>query len=138
MASGITVTSNPDPAQLVILGVTRWPTWGCEVSTFPWTYGEQETCLLLEGDVTVTPDGGEPVQTPPRPTRRETTEAMVRNIGRELAEIEQAIGRCRGDLITEPKLTGSWMAHLLISSRELLKNLLIDMAKQPKRINGSG
>jgi hypothetical protein len=76
--------------------------------------------------------------TPPRPTPRETTEAMVRNIGRELAEIEQAIGRCRGDLIAEPKLTGSWMAHLLISSRELLQNLLIDTAKKPKRINGSG
>ena len=62
MASGITVTSNPDPAQLHSLGVSSWPTWGCEVSTFPWTYGEQETCLLLEGDVTVTPEGGEPVR----------------------------------------------------------------------------
>lgn len=62
MASGITVTSNPDPAQLESLAVTRWPTWGCGVSTFPWTYDEQETCLLLEGDVTVTPDGGEPVR----------------------------------------------------------------------------
>ena len=62
MASGITVTSNPDPAQLQSLGVTSWPTWGCGVSTFPWTYDELETCLLLEGDVTVTPDGGEPVR----------------------------------------------------------------------------
>jgi uncharacterized cupin superfamily protein len=62
MASGISVTSNPDPAQLQSLGVTSWPTWGCGVSTFPWTYDEQETCLLLEGDVTVTPDGGEPVR----------------------------------------------------------------------------
>ena len=58
MASSITVTPNPDPAQLQSLGVMSWPTWGCEVSTFPWTYEEQETCLLLEGDVTVTPDGG--------------------------------------------------------------------------------
>ena len=49
MASAITVTSNPDPAQLQSLGVTSWPTWGCGVSTFPWTYDEQETCLLLEG-----------------------------------------------------------------------------------------
>ena len=62
MASGITVTSNPDPAQLQSLGVTSWPIWGCEISTFPWTYDEQETCLLLEGDVTVTLDGGEPVR----------------------------------------------------------------------------
>jgi uncharacterized cupin superfamily protein len=62
MANGITVTSNPDPAQLQSLGVTSWPTWGCGVSTFPWTYDEQETCLLLEGDVSVTPEGGEPVR----------------------------------------------------------------------------
>ena len=78
------------------------------------------------------------MQTPPRPAPRETTEAMVRNIGRELAEIEQAIGRCRGDLISEPKLTGTWMAHLLISTTELLRNLLIESAKRPQRINGSG
>jgi hypothetical protein len=63
---------------------------------------------------------------------------MVRNIGRELAEIERAIDRCRGDRITEPKLTGTWMAHLLISSRELLHNLLIDTAKKPLRISGPG
>ena len=44
------------------LGVSSWPTWGCGVSSFPWTYDEQETCLLLEGEVTVTPDGGEPVR----------------------------------------------------------------------------
>jgi uncharacterized cupin superfamily protein len=41
--------------------VTSWPTWGCGVSTFPWSSDEQETCLLLQSDVTVTPDGGEPV-----------------------------------------------------------------------------
>jgi len=58
----ITVTGNPDPAHLQRLGVTSWPTWGCGVSTFPWSYDEQETCLLLEGDVTVTPDDGEPVR----------------------------------------------------------------------------
>ena len=62
MASGITVTSKPDPAQLQSLSVMSWPTWGCGVSTFPWSYDEQETCLLLEGDVSVTPDGGEPVR----------------------------------------------------------------------------
>jgi hypothetical protein len=63
---------------------------------------------------------------------------MVRNIGRELAEIEQAIGRCRGDDVAEPKLTGSWMAHLLISSRELLHNLLIESVKKPQRLNDPG
>ncbi|WP_254931443.1 cupin domain-containing protein [Cyanobium sp. BA20m-14] len=27
------------------------------MSAFPWIYDEQEICLLLEGDVAVTPDG---------------------------------------------------------------------------------
>ena len=71
---------------------------------------------------------------PPRPTRRESTEAMVRNIGRELAEIQRAIGRCKGDAVAEPELTGTWMAHLLICSKELLHNLLIEMAPRPSRI----
>ena len=62
MACGITVTSNPDPARLESLAVNTWPIWSCGVSSFPWSYHEQETCLLLEGDVTVTPDGGEPVR----------------------------------------------------------------------------
>jgi hypothetical protein len=78
------------------------------------------------------------MERPHHPTPRETTETMVRNIGRELAEIEQAIGRCRGDLIAEPKLTGTWMAHLLISSKELLHNLLIDTTNRPERISGPG
>ena len=76
----------------------------------------------------------EPMQKPPRPTPRESTEAMVRNIGRELTEIEQAMRQCRDDLVAEPKLTGTWMAHLLISSKELLHNLLIDTAKRPQRL----
>jgi hypothetical protein len=75
------------------------------------------------------------MQRPPRPTPRETTEAMVRKIGRELAEIEQAIGRCRGDHQAEPRLTGTWMAHMLISSSELLHNLLIATTKRPERIS---
>ena len=73
------------------------------------------------------------MQKPPQATPRECTEAIVRNIGRELAEIEQAIGRCRGDRVAEPRLTGTWMAHLMISSNELLHNLLIDTARRPRR-----
>ena len=34
------------------------PTWGCDVSEFDWYYDSEETCLLLEGDVTVSYDGG--------------------------------------------------------------------------------
>lgn len=33
-------------------------TWACEPSTFDWSYDMQETCLLTEGEVTVTWDGG--------------------------------------------------------------------------------
>ena len=72
------------------------------------------------------------MQKPPHASPRESTEAMVRNIGRELAEIEQAIDHCRGDRVAEPRLTGAWMAHLLISSNELLHNLLIDTARRPQ------
>lgn len=62
MASLITVVHQPDAAELQRLGVADWPIWSCDASSFPWTYGEQETCLLLEGDVTVTPDEGEAVR----------------------------------------------------------------------------
>jgi len=34
------------------------PTWGCEVSEFDWFYDSEEVCLLIEGEVTVTYDGG--------------------------------------------------------------------------------
>ena len=73
------------------------------------------------------------MQTPPRHMPRESTEAMMRNIGRELAEIEQAISLCRGDRVAEPRLTGTWLAHLLISSSELIQNLLIDTAQLPQK-----
>jgi len=35
----------------------NWPVWGCEASTFPWTYGSTEQCYILKGRVIVTPDG---------------------------------------------------------------------------------
>jgi len=59
--SGIKVEKNPDAARLEALGVKQWPTWTKEVSEFPWTYDGEETCYFLEGEVTVTPDEGEPV-----------------------------------------------------------------------------
>ncbi|EGJ32726.1 MULTISPECIES: cupin domain-containing protein [Moorena] len=52
----------PSQDHLDNLGVSNWPIWTKEVSEFPWTYDEQEICYLLEGEVVVTPDGGEPVQ----------------------------------------------------------------------------
>ena len=44
------------------LGIKNWPIWTCDASSFDWTYDDKEICLLLEGEVTVTPDGGEPVK----------------------------------------------------------------------------
>ena len=58
----ITIIEDPSEEQLAQLGVRDWPTWSAEVSTFPWTYDEPETCLFLEGEVVVTPHGGTPVQ----------------------------------------------------------------------------
>jgi uncharacterized cupin superfamily protein len=60
--SKITVEHNPDTSRLSALGVSSWPTWSKEVSTFPWTYSEQEVAYVLEGEVVVTPKGGEPVK----------------------------------------------------------------------------
>ena len=57
----IRVEHRPAPDRLKALGVERWPIWTKEISEFPWTYDEVETCLFLEGEVVVTPDGGEPV-----------------------------------------------------------------------------
>jgi uncharacterized cupin superfamily protein len=37
-----------------------WPIWTCEPSNFDWVYTEKETCLLIEGKVTVT-DGKDSV-----------------------------------------------------------------------------
>ena len=58
----ISVTSPCPENTIDELGIKKWPIWTCEVSSFDWTYDNQETCLLLEGNVTVTPDGGEPVR----------------------------------------------------------------------------
>ena len=36
--------------------VLSWPIWTCGVSEFDWEYDEQESCLLLEGEVEVKTD----------------------------------------------------------------------------------
>ncbi|MCX8519020.1 MAG: cupin domain-containing protein [Methylophilaceae bacterium] len=50
------------PEKLTQLGVSSWPTWSKEVAEFPWTYSSRETAYILEGEATVTPDGGVPVR----------------------------------------------------------------------------
>ena len=34
------------------------PTWSCGVSEFDWHYDSEEICILIEGEVTVSYDGG--------------------------------------------------------------------------------
>ena len=57
----IMVERSPAQDRLNELRVFNWPVWEKEISEFPWHYDETEICYLLEGEVTVTPDGGEPV-----------------------------------------------------------------------------
>jgi uncharacterized cupin superfamily protein len=54
----ITVEKNPAQTHLDALNVTKWPTWQKEVSTFPWTFHEQEIAYILEGECVITPTGG--------------------------------------------------------------------------------
>ncbi len=53
----IKLEHQPSQEYLNQLGVSKWPIWQKEVSTFPWTYDSQETCYFLEGNVIVTPAG---------------------------------------------------------------------------------
>ena len=60
--SKIEIVREPNQEQLDNLGVQQWPVWTKERSAFSWTYDEPETCYFLEGDVVVTPTGGQPVR----------------------------------------------------------------------------
>ncbi|MGM0507681.1 MAG: cupin domain-containing protein [Fusobacteriota bacterium] len=46
-------------------GIRDWPIWNKEVSKFDWHYDQVEECLILEGEVEVTPKGGDPVHIEP-------------------------------------------------------------------------
>ena len=58
----ISVTSPCPQSTVEELGIKNWSIWTCAESSFDWPFDDKETCLLLEGDLTVTPDGGEPVK----------------------------------------------------------------------------
>ena len=58
----ILLERNPSPMKLEVLGVYDWPIWRKEASSFPWSYDRQETCYILRGRFTVTPEGGETQQ----------------------------------------------------------------------------
>lgn len=52
------LVEKPTVKKLEDLGVTRWPIWTKEISSFDWSYEEREICYFLEGEVTVkTPEG---------------------------------------------------------------------------------
>lgn len=63
--SQITIEHNPSEARLQELGVARWPIWEKEISQFPLEFDEKETAYVLEGEIIVTPVGGEPVRIVP-------------------------------------------------------------------------
>ncbi len=57
----INVEKSPAQSKLESLNVSKWPTWQKEVSTFDWTFHEQEIAYILEGECIITPAGGSPV-----------------------------------------------------------------------------
>ena len=58
----IEIDRKPESKKIERLGIKNWPIWEKEVSEFPWSYDIRETCYIISGKVTVTPNGGEPVQ----------------------------------------------------------------------------
>lgn len=47
------------PTEKEIKMVETWPTWEKEVSEFPWSYADKETCLILKGKAEVEGKDGE-------------------------------------------------------------------------------
>lgn len=41
------------PTEAEIKECKTWPIWTCDKSTFDWDYTQTETCLILDGRVTV-------------------------------------------------------------------------------------
>ena len=63
--SKIKIEHNPSEERLKELGVSRWPTWEKEPSKFAIDFDETESAYVLEGEILVTPAGGEPVRIVP-------------------------------------------------------------------------
>ncbi|MGD2118078.1 MAG: cupin domain-containing protein [Chromatiales bacterium] len=59
MSDEILVEHNATPMKLEVMGVYDWPIWRKEASTFDWTYDQQETCYIVRGEFSVTPEGGQ-------------------------------------------------------------------------------
>jgi len=58
----IIIEKNLSEAQLKELNVSGWNIWDCPVSEFRLDFdNKSERSYILEGEIVVTPDGGEPV-----------------------------------------------------------------------------
>ncbi|MBD3244835.1 MAG: DUF861 domain-containing protein [Candidatus Moranbacteria bacterium] len=57
----IQIDNNPSSEKLQNLDVSSWGVWEKETSSFPWSYDEQESCYILEGEAEITPEDGEKV-----------------------------------------------------------------------------
>ena len=42
------------PKKRAALRLDQWPIWQCEPSDFPWHYDQEESCYILDGEITVT------------------------------------------------------------------------------------
>lgn len=61
----ITIEHKPSQDRLDELNVSQWPIWEKEVSKFNIDFDETETAYILEGEILVTPKGGEAVRIVP-------------------------------------------------------------------------
>ena len=61
LVSKVTVEHDLAQTRLEALGVSKWPTWQKEVSTFDWVFPEQEIAYILAGECVITPTDGAPV-----------------------------------------------------------------------------
>lgn len=47
------IVSTPSAEEVSKMDFSKWGTWECGVSTFPWSYDAKETCYILEGEVVI-------------------------------------------------------------------------------------
>jgi hypothetical protein len=59
--SQIIIDHNPSEEKLKELGVSNWSIWDCAPSKFPLDFSMTESAYVLEGEIRVTPQGGETV-----------------------------------------------------------------------------
>ncbi len=50
------------PTAEEIKKTNNWGTWNKEISEFPWSYNEMETCYILEGEAIATSADGQEIR----------------------------------------------------------------------------